>query len=79
MCTVTYVPVEGGFVFTSNRDEDPKRSAHKIIEDTRERLQLVSQKTKGHKGPGLRSRIKISLHASSMAPLNLIFEKKITA
>ena len=35
MCTVTYVPTKKGFVFTSNRDEDPKRSASRIVEDKR--------------------------------------------
>ena len=35
MCTVTYVPTQGGFIFTTNRDEDPKRSANRIVEDER--------------------------------------------
>lgn len=35
MCTVTFVPTKTGFVFTSNRDEDPSRAANKIIEDQR--------------------------------------------
>ncbi len=35
MCTVTFVPTETGFVFTSNRDEDPSRAANKIVEDQR--------------------------------------------
>lgn len=35
MCTVTFVPTPKGFVFTSNRDEDPKRSANNVIEDQR--------------------------------------------
>ena len=35
MCTVTFVPTKEGFVFTSNRDEDPRRAAHNIVEDQR--------------------------------------------
>ncbi len=27
MCTVTYIPTESGYLFTSNRDESPKRTA----------------------------------------------------
>lgn len=50
MCTVTYVPVEGGFVFTSNRDEDPKRSAHKIIEDTRGEVTISFPQDDGAQG-----------------------------
>ena len=31
MCTVTFIPKkEGGFIFTSNRDEAPKRSATEL-------------------------------------------------
>lgn len=33
MCTVTFVPTPKGFVFTSNRDEDPKRAANTIVKD----------------------------------------------
>ena len=40
MCTVTYVPTVEGFVFTSNRDEDPKRSASRIVEDQRGELTI---------------------------------------
>ena len=40
MCTVTYVPTAKGSVFTSNRDEDPKRSASKIVEDLRGELTI---------------------------------------
>jgi len=33
MCTVTYIPIHGNeFIFTSNRDEAPKRSASGIVE-----------------------------------------------
>lgn len=41
MCTVTFVPTANGFVFTSNRDEDPKRAATQIVEERRGDL-LVS-------------------------------------
>jgi hypothetical protein len=34
MCTVTFVPTPGGFVFTTNRDEDPVRSANRLVEST---------------------------------------------
>lgn len=30
MCTVTYLPVDGGFVLTHNRDEAPKRSPQQL-------------------------------------------------
>ena len=32
MCTVSFVPQNDGFVFTSNRDEDPARAATQLIE-----------------------------------------------
>ncbi len=32
MCTVSFVPHKEGFVFTSNRDEDPARAATQLIE-----------------------------------------------
>ena len=50
MCTVTYVPIEGGFVFTSNRDEDPKRSAQKIVEDKRGEVMLTFPQDEGAHG-----------------------------
>ncbi len=33
MCTVTYIPFRNKFIFTSNRDESPLRSANKIEQD----------------------------------------------
>lgn len=31
MCTVTYLPISGGFVLTHNRDEAPSRSQHGLV------------------------------------------------
>lgn len=50
MCTVTYVPIAGGFVFTSNRDEDPQRSAQKIVEDKRGEVTLTFPQDEGAHG-----------------------------
>ncbi len=41
MCTVSFVPTAEGFVFTSNRDEDPKRAASQLIEEQRGDLKIT--------------------------------------
>jgi len=33
MCTVTYLPVEGGYILTHNRDEAPKRSTQHLTRE----------------------------------------------
>lgn len=50
MCTVTFVPTIEGFVFTSNRDEDPKRSAHNIVEDQRGDISVYFTRDEGASG-----------------------------
>lgn len=50
MCTVTFVPTKEGFVFTSNRDEDPKRAAHNIIESERGELKVYFPQDEGASG-----------------------------
>lgn len=32
MCTVTYLPTPDGYIFTSNRDESPKRATDELVE-----------------------------------------------
>lgn len=45
MCTVTYIPLQSGtFVFTSNRDESPKRSPDRISTELRAGQQLLFPK-----------------------------------
>jgi len=41
MCTVSFVPTADGFVFTSNRDEDPNRAASQLIEEQRGNLMIT--------------------------------------
>ena len=50
MCTVTFVPTKEGFVFTSNRDEDPKRAAHNIVEDQRGDIGVYFPRDEGASG-----------------------------
>ena len=50
MCTVTFVPTKEGFVFTSNRDEDPKRAAHNIMEDQRGDISVYFPRDEGASG-----------------------------
>lgn len=50
MCTVTFVPTKEGFVFSSNRDEDPQRAAHNVVEDTRGDLKVYFPQDKGASG-----------------------------
>lgn len=50
MCTVTFVPTKEGFVFTSNRDEDPKRAAHNIVEDQRGDISVYFPRDEGASG-----------------------------
>ena len=45
MCTVTFIPIrEGEFIFTSNRDETPSRSATSIISEIRADKRLLYPK-----------------------------------
>ncbi len=32
MCTCTYIPTKGGFLFAANRDEDPSRAGKEVVE-----------------------------------------------
>ena len=50
MCTVTFVPTKEGFVFTSNRDEDPQRAAHNVVEDIRGDLKVYFPQDEGASG-----------------------------
>lgn len=50
MCTVTFVPTEEGFVFSSNRDEDPQRAAQNLVEDERGDLKVYFPQDKGASG-----------------------------
>ena len=50
MCTVTFVPTADGFVFTSNRDEDPKRAAQNVIEDKRGDVKVFFPQDEGASG-----------------------------
>ncbi len=50
MCTVTFVPTEAGFVFSSNRDEDPQRAAQNLVEDERGDLKVYFPQDKGASG-----------------------------
>lgn len=50
MCTVTFVPTPDGFIFTSNRDEDPKRSAKKIVKELRGDHKIYYPQDKKAKG-----------------------------
>ena len=50
MCTVTFVPTEEGFVFSSNRDEDPQRAAQNVVEDERGDLKVYFPQDKGASG-----------------------------
>lgn len=50
MCTVTFVPTSTGFVFTSNRDENPKRSAKQVIEERRNNLRIFYPQDESAKG-----------------------------
>ena len=45
MCTVTYVPTNnGGFILTSNRDEQPSRSAKKLYKDQINQQEIIFPK-----------------------------------
>lgn len=50
MCTVTFVPTKNGFIFTSNRDEDPQRAASKLIEEKRGEYTITFPQDEGAKG-----------------------------
>ena len=50
MCTVTFVPTEEGFVFSSNRDEDPQRAAQNLVEDERGDLNVYFPQDNGASG-----------------------------
>ena len=50
MCTVTFVPTEEGFVFSSNRDEDPQRAAQNLVEDECGDLKVYFPQDKGASG-----------------------------
>ena len=50
MCTVTFVPTKEGFVFTSNRDEDPQRAAHNVVEDIRGDIKVYFPQDEGASG-----------------------------
>lgn len=50
MCTVTFVPTASGFVFTSNRDEDPKRAATQLVEERRGDLLVTFPQDAAAKG-----------------------------
>ncbi|MGB2476316.1 MAG: NRDE family protein, partial [Flavobacteriaceae bacterium] len=50
MCTVTFVPTKNGFIFTSNRDEDPQRAASKLIEEKRGEHTITFPQDQGAKG-----------------------------
>ena len=50
MCTVTFVPTEEGFVFSSNRDEDPQRAAQNVVEDERGDLKVYFPQDEGASG-----------------------------
>ena len=50
MCTVTFIPTKEGFVFSSNRDEDPQRAAHNVVVDTRGDLKVYFPQDKGASG-----------------------------
>ena len=40
MCLVSYIPLKGGFVLSSNRDEAPSRNAGKIIEEDKKQTKI---------------------------------------
>lgn len=50
MCTVTFVPTEEGFVFSSNRDEVPQRAAQNVLEDERGDLKVYFPQDEGARG-----------------------------
>ena len=51
MCTVSFVPVEGErFIFTSNRDEAPKRNASELVQLERNGKQILFPKDTGANG-----------------------------
>ena len=50
MCTVTFVPTPSGFVFTSNRDEDPARSATQLVETKQNKQTIYYPQDKTAKG-----------------------------
>ena len=50
MCTVTFIPTKEGFVFSSNRDEDPQRAAQNLVEDERGDLKVYFPQDKGASG-----------------------------
>ncbi len=50
MCTVTYVPTAKGFVFTSNRDEDPQRAASQIVTQVSSGEKISFPQDEGAKG-----------------------------
>lgn len=50
MCTVTFVPTPSGFVFTSNRDEDPARSATQLVETKQDKQTIYYPQDKTAKG-----------------------------
>jgi uncharacterized protein with NRDE domain len=50
MCTVTFVPIKEGFVFSSNRDEDPKRAAQNVVVDERGDLKVYFPQDEGASG-----------------------------
>jgi hypothetical protein len=48
MCTVTYIPLDGGFCLSSNRDESPSRAENPlVIEDLGDRQVIFPRDTKG--------------------------------
>lgn len=50
MCTVTYIPLEEGFVLTSNRDEAPSRAANIIFQEERNGNLLTYPRDEGAGG-----------------------------
>ncbi|HMQ06411.1 MAG TPA: NRDE family protein [Saprospiraceae bacterium] len=46
MCTVTYIPVQGGFLVSSNRDETPLRAHTPLIVEKWERDEIIYPKDK---------------------------------
>lgn len=50
MCTVTFVPTADGFIFTSNRDEDPKRAAKKVVKEQRQNHKIYYPQDEKAKG-----------------------------
>ena len=78
MCTVTFVPTKEGFVFSSNRDEDPQRAAHNVVEDTRGDLRSIFRKIKVLAELGLLILMQINLPVCSTALSNPIKEKNFT-